>query len=164
MNSKILRASGITAVALLVGCAATTQPTIEAAHAGGENLRMRLNDGVADPTVDSNGHPVSASVRAGVIEAFERQADKDGLKIVSTGVQVKIKVEEYSTRSSAARFWFGALAGSDHIKAMVDVGDASFEVEDTARTTINGIEVVAEDVGIEAANGVAMLAGLSIAH
>ncbi|ALP66018.1 hypothetical protein AN416_26335 [Paraburkholderia caribensis] len=99
-----------------------------------------------------------------MIDAFERQADKDGLKIVSTGVQVRITIEEYSARSSAARFWFGALAGSDHIKAMVDVGDASFGVEDTARTTINGIDVVAEDVGIEAANGVAMLAGLSIAH
>ncbi|WP_147238177.1 hypothetical protein [Paraburkholderia azotifigens] len=127
-------------------------------------MRTRLQDGVAEPTVNSNGHQVSASVRVGVLDAFERQAEKDGLKIVPTGIPVTITVEEYSTRSSAARFWFGALAGSDHIKAMVEVGDARFEVEDTARTAINGIDIVAMDVGIEAANGVAMLAGLPIAE
>ncbi len=162
MNARILLASCIAAVALIAGCATTTQPTIEAARAGDESLKARLNDGVAEPAVDSNGFPVSASVRAGVIEAFEQQAHKDGLKIVSTGVPVRIKVKDYSVRSSTARFWFGALAGSDHIRATVEIGEASFEVEDTARSAINGIDVVARNIGIEAANGVAMLAGLSI--
>jgi len=56
----------------------------------------------------------------------------------------------------------GVLAGQDHIKARVDVAGTSYEVEDAAHLALTGIDVVAKDVGVEAANGIAGLAGLPI--
>lgn len=163
MISRILAVSGAAAAFALGGCAAT-QPTIDAAHAGSEQLKTTLGSGVAEPTVDANGHPISAAVRAGLVEAFDQQAKKAGVKVVPTGVPVKITVVDYAVRSNVARFMLGVMSGRDHIKATVNVGDASFEVEDEAHSALNGIDVVAEDVGIEAANGVAKLAGLPVAQ
>ncbi|MGH8782191.1 hypothetical protein [Paraburkholderia sp.] len=163
MKSTILSAATLAAVALLAGCAAT-QPTIDSAHAGNAQLQTALAGGIAEPTVDTNGHEVSAAVRAGLIDAFDQQAQKAGVKVVPTGTPVKITMQEYSTRSNVARFMLGVLSGRDHIKATVAVGEATFDVEDSAHSAINGIDVVAEDVGIEAANGVAKLAGLPDVH
>ncbi|MEJ8799220.1 DUF4410 domain-containing protein [Trinickia caryophylli] len=161
MISRSLAISGAAVALILSGCAAT-QPEIEAAHVGSPGLKTVLGAGVAEPTVDAGDHEVSSAVRAGLIEAFDRQAQKAGVKIVAGGVPVKISVVEYSTRSNVARVMLGVLAGRDHIKATVNVGDARFDVEDSAHSAINGIDVVAEDVGIEAANGVAKLAGLPV--
>lgn len=161
MISKIFAVSGAVAVLTLAGCAAT-QPNIDAAHTGNEQLKTSLGSGVAEPTLDTNGHEISAAVRAGLIDAFDQQAKKAGVKVGPTGVPVKITVTDYAARSGVARVMLGVFAGRDHIKATVNVGDASFEVEDEAHSAINGIDVVAEDVGIEAANGVAKLAGLSV--
>lgn len=52
--------------------------------------------------------------------------------------------------------------GSDHIKARVDVSGTTYTVEDSARTTINGIDLVAENVGSDAANGIATIARFSV--
>lgn len=160
MIARMFAASGFVAVLALSGCAAT-QPDIDAAHAGSQQLKAKLGAGVAEPTVDANGLDVSAGVRATVVEAFDQQARKAGVKISADGVPVQIRVIEYSTRSNVARFMLGVLAGRDHIKAMVTVGDATFEVEDSAHSAVNGIDVVAENVGIEAANGVANIAGVA---
>lgn len=163
MISRILAVSGTAAALALCGCAAT-QPNIDAAHAGSQQLKTSLSTGVAEPTVDANGHEISAAVRAGLIDAFDQQAKKAGVNVVPSGVPVKITVVDYATRSNVARVMLGVFAGRDHIKATVNVGDASFDVEDEAHSAINGIDVVAQDVGIEAANGVAKLAGLPVAQ
>jgi hypothetical protein len=163
MISRILAVSGAVAALALGGCAAT-QPNIDAAHAGTQQLKTSLATGVAEPTFDANGHEISAAVRAGLIEAFDQQAKKAGVKVVANGVPVKITVVDYAVRSNVARFMLGVLSGRDHIKANVNVGDASFEVEDEAHSALNGIDVVAENVGVEAANGVAKLAGLPVAQ
>lgn len=146
----------------LAGCAAT-KPDVDASHANDATLRTTLKQGVAEPTIDANGQEVSDDVKAELIGAFGRQAAKDGIAVSPAGVPVKITIEEYSTRSNVARFMLGVLSGRDHIKAQVNVADASYQVEDSAHSALNGIDVVAEDVGIEAANGVAELAGIPIA-
>lgn len=145
----------------LAGCAAT-KPDLDASHTNDATLRTTLKQGVAEPTIDSNGLEVSAAVKAGMIEAFDKQAAKDGISISPAGTPVKITIQEYSTRSNVARFMFGVLAGRDHIKAQVKVADANYLVEDSAHSAVNGIDVVAQDVGIEAANGVAELAGMPV--
>lgn len=38
----------------------------------------------------------------------------------------------------------------------------TYTVEDSARTTINGIDLVAENVGSDAANGIATIAGVTV--
>lgn len=38
----------------------------------------------------------------------------------------------------------------------------TYTVEDSARTTINGIDLVAENVGSDAANGIATIARFSV--
>ena len=158
MSKRIGLASSFAAGLLLGGCAAT-QPNIDPAHAGNVQLKTALAQGVSEPTFDLNGHDVSASVRAGFIEAFDQELKGAGIRVVPNGVPVTVTVQEYSARSNLARAMLGMLSGSDHIKAKVTIGDASFDVEDTARTAYNGIGAVAENVGIEAANGVAKLAG-----
>ncbi|WP_256390469.1 hypothetical protein [Paraburkholderia phytofirmans] len=44
------------------------------------------------------------------------------------------------------------------------MGASSLVVEDSAKTTINGIGTVAKNVGLEAANGVVTLAGQPVAN
>ena len=161
MISRIIAVLGAVAALALGGCAAT-QPNIDAAHAGSQQLKTSLSAGVSEPTVDTNGREITAAVRAGLIDAFDQQAKKAGVNVVPSGVPVKITVVDYASRSNVARVMLGVFAGRDHIKATVNVGDASFVVEDEAHSAINGIDVVAEDVGIEAANGVAKLVGLTV--
>ncbi|RQR26418.1 DUF4410 domain-containing protein [Burkholderia sp. Bp9142] len=146
---------------VLAGCAATN-PDMDTSHVADSALKAALKQGVAEPTIDPNGQEVSAAVKAGLIEAFDKQASKNGIPVSPTGVPVKITIQEYSTRSNVARFMLGVLAGRDHIKARVDVSNASFPVEDSAHSALNGIDVVAEDVGVETANGIAELAGVPI--
>ncbi|WP_161782967.1 DUF4410 domain-containing protein [Paraburkholderia nodosa] len=163
MKTKTFHSAALAGLLLaLAGCAAT-KPDVDASHVNDATFTMTLKQGVAEPTIDANGQDVSAAVKAGLIEAFNKQASKDGIAVSTTGVPVRITIEEYSTRSNVARFMLGVLAGRDHIKAQVNVADARYEVEDSAHSAVNGIDVVAEDVGIEAANGVAELAGMPIA-
>ncbi|WP_181885335.1 DUF4410 domain-containing protein [Trinickia dinghuensis] len=162
MKTKTLGSAALAGLLLvLAGCAAT-KPDVDASHANDSTLRTTLKQGVAEPTIDANGKEVSAAVKARLIEAFDKQAAKDGIAVSPTGVPVSITIEEYSKRSTAARIMLGVMAGRDHIKAQVKLLDASYQVEDSAHSTVNGIGVVAEDVGIEAANGVAELAGVPI--
>lgn len=146
---------------VLAGCAAT-KPDIAASHVANSTLETALKQGVMEPTVDPKGQDVSAAVKAGLIEAFDKQAARNGIHVSPTGSPIKITIQEYSTRPNLARFMLGVLAGRDHIKAQVDVAGTHYEVEDSAHSAVNGIDVVAEDVGVEAANGIAELAGLPI--
>lgn len=61
--------------------------------------------------------------------------------------EVEVTVTEYQARSGAARFVLGVLAGKDKIVATLNQAGQTVAVEDTARSTLCGIECVAANVG-----------------
>ena len=162
MNVRKVLHVGVATVALaLTGCASTSS-TLDTSRSVDPALATTLKQGIALPTIESNGHELSAEVKTSILDAFKLQAEKNGMAVSPSGVPVKITVEEYNARSTAARLVLGFMSGSDHIKARVDVSGKTYSVEDTARSSINGIGLVAENVGSEAANGVATLAGVKV--
>lgn len=146
------------AIAVLATGCASTAPTMNAQRPATKELQASVVKGVATPTVLANGHDIDAEVSQSLLDSFSAQAGKAGVKVVPTGVPVTITVQEYRARSTAARLIGGILAGADHIKADVAVGESSFVIEDTAVTVVSGIKTVAENVGVQAANGVASIA------
>lgn len=99
-------------------------------------------------------------VSKSLLDSFSAQAGKAGV-VVPTGLPVTITVQEYRARSTAVRLIGGILAGTDQIKADVALGDSNFVIEDTAATVVpvvTGIKTVAENVGVQAANGLASIA------
>ncbi|AJP58931.1 hypothetical protein UC34_22300 [Pandoraea vervacti] len=162
MNVRNFSRSAVVSMILaLTGCASTSSGP-DSSRGVDPALAATLKQGVALPTIESNGHTIDDEVKSGVIDAFKKQADKNGMLVSANGVPVKITVEEYSTRSAVARVMLGFLAGGDHIKARVDVSGKTYTVEDTARSSINGISLVAENVGSDVANGIATLAGVTV--
>lgn len=161
MNARhFSNASLVCLLLALTGCASTSNPDL--ARSSDPALIASLKKGVAVPTIESNGHDIADSVKSGVIEAFKTQADKNGMLVSPEGVPVKITVQEYNARSTAARLLLGVVGPSDHIKARVDVAGKTYTVEDSARTTINSIDLVAENVGSDSANGIATIAGVTV--
>ncbi len=150
----------VSLIFVLSGCATSSGP--DASRPVDPAVAATLKRGVAVPTIETSGLDVADDVKSGLITAFKTQADKNGMPVTPNGVPVKITFEEYNARSTAARVLLGVLAGSDHIKARVEVAGNTYTVEDTARTTINGIGLVAENVGSDAANGIATLAGVQV--
>jgi hypothetical protein len=159
MQFNFRSVSVVSVLLLLAGCA-QVKPDIDAAHSSDAVLRTNLANSIQEPVIESNGFDVSAEASADLLGAFDKRAASLGLKISTTGVPVRIDVKDYNRRPVAARILFGVMAGRDHIKAVVSVGNSTFEVEDSARSAVNGLGVVARNVGAEAANGIAMLAGL----
>ncbi|WP_042882906.1 hypothetical protein [Cupriavidus necator] len=154
--------AAVTVATLMAGCAAT-HPT-PTSHGVSSEFKASVSKGVAQPVVVANGHQINPEVSKSLLDSFAAQADKFGVKVIPNGVPVTITVQEYSARPTAARLLAGALAGKHHIKADVALGESKFVVEDTARTVLVGINGVAANVGVQAANGVAGIAGLSQAN
>ncbi|WP_321881537.1 hypothetical protein [Paraburkholderia bannensis] len=160
-NSRL--ASTALVVALLAGCA-STQPTMNTSSTTSAPVKTNLAAGVATPTIAANGHEITPEVQDALLKSFNDQAAKDGLKVVDGGTPVTVTIDEYRARSTAARWLVGALAGNDHIRAQVTVGEPVFVIEDSAITVVNGINDVAGNVGVQLANGLAKMAGLPSAN
>lgn len=92
---------------------------------------------------------INDNVRAEIEKAYVDQAQKGGLQINQKD-KANLRITEYLERSSGARIMFGMLAGKDLIKASLSYKDAKHEVEDTARSALNGIGAVASEVGKQA--------------
>jgi hypothetical protein len=86
---------------------------------------------------------------------------KIGVPVTPTGTPVILHVSEFKARSTAARIILGVLAGSDHIKGTVSVAGTEFEVADSGVTVVTGIGTVARDVGVQTADGIRRLAGVT---
>jgi hypothetical protein len=102
-----------------------------------------------------------------VMSAFYMRAAQLGLKINPNGVPVTIHITSVRSRSDTARIFLNFFDGADHLSGVVSVGDASFEIdEDTwlywPVTGYRSIEEVSNAVGEQAANGIALVAGLPI--
>lgn len=89
---------------------------------------------------------VGDNVKADIEKAYAEQAQKAGLPI-NTEETAQFRITEYAERSGSARILFGRMAGKDRIKANLNYKDVQHEVEDTARSAMNGIGAVAAEVG-----------------
>lgn len=90
----------------------------------------------------------SAALQSKVVAAYDEAAKADGAEVKTDSV-AQLKVSDFNKRSGGARF-MGVLGGKDWIKGEVVYGNATSEVEDNARSSLFGIETVAENVGKQA--------------
>lgn len=168
MRSKLLAWTLGLACALLAGCM-TTVPQIDAQHAASVETKYAIANGVQPPKFDANGYLVTPWIRVTMMHAFYERAAHLGLKVNQNGdgVPVTIRVTGVRSRSETARILFGFMDGADHLSAVVQVGDKSFQVEEDTWmywlfTGFRTITDVAEAVGQQAANGIALVAGMPI--
>jgi len=160
MIRRLSLVSALAIAALATGCASTV-PTMDTSRPVNKDLQASVMKGVAQPTIVANGHDIDPDVTKSLLTSFSEQAGKVGVKVVPTGVPITITVQEYSARPTAARLIAGVLSGRDHIKADVALGESKFVIEDSGYTIVTGINSVAENVGVQAANGVASLVKLN---
>ncbi|GJH08762.1 MULTISPECIES: hypothetical protein [Caballeronia] len=159
-------ASAVALSLFLSGCL-TTVPDIPSSSAGSVQTRQRIVDGIQSPTIDSNGVLLTPWVRSAMMSAFAMRAAHLGLRIDPNGVPVRIRITSVRSKSDAARIAFNFLDGAEWVSGTVTVGDASFDVqEDTwlhwMPTGYRSIQEVADAVGRQVANGVALVGGMPL--
>jgi hypothetical protein len=99
-----LSSASLAATPALAQSASTTAP-----------LRVRLMQGVATPTVDTNGYAMKPAVRDELVQAFIKQVSGAGLAVSSDGVPTRIVLNAYKERSTEDRLILGGMGGRDHI-------------------------------------------------
>jgi hypothetical protein len=154
--------------ALLAGCM-TTAPHVDAQHAGSAETKHAISNRIQAPKFDANGYLVKPWIRVAMMHAFYERAAHLGLKVSQNGdgVPVTIRITGVRSRSEMARILFSYMDGADYLSAVVQVGDTSFEVEEDTWlywvfTGFRTITDVANAVGEQTANGIALVAGLPI--
>ncbi|BBP96392.1 hypothetical protein BSFA1_15210 [Burkholderia sp. SFA1] len=100
-----------------------------------------------------------------MMSAFAVRANQLGLQIEPNGVPVTIHITGVRSKSDTALIVFNFLDGAEWVSGTVDVGDASFNVQENTwlywmPTGYRTIQDVAEAVGKQVANGVALIAGM----
>ncbi|WP_162916129.1 hypothetical protein [Burkholderia sp. PAMC 26561] len=123
-----------------------------------------MANSIQHPKIEADGVLVSPWIRAAMMSAFAMRAEHLGLRIDPNGVPVTIHITSVRSRSDGARMAFNFFDGADYVSGTVNVGDATFNVgENTwlywAPTGFRSIREVAEAVGKQVANGVALVAG-----
>ncbi|WP_089164289.1 hypothetical protein [Caballeronia sordidicola] len=164
-NKSLACVLGLSCV-LLAGCL-TTVPKLDAQHSASVQTRQLISDGIQAPKIDANGNLVSPWVRNSMMSAFYMRASRLGIKIDPNGVPVTIHITSVRSRSESARAFLNFFDGADHLSGVVSVGDVSFKVEEDTWlywpvTGYRSIEEVSNAVGEQAANGIALVAGLPI--
>ena len=164
-NKSLACVLGLTCM-LLAGCL-TTVPNIDAQHSASIQTKQLISDGIQAPKIDANGNLVTPWVRNSMMSAFYMRAAHLGLKINPNGVPVTIHITGVRSRSDTARAFLNFFDGADHLSGVVSVGDASFKIEEDTWlywlfTGYRTIEEVSNAVGEQAANGIALVAGLPI--
>jgi hypothetical protein len=99
--------------------------------------------------VDCGGCKVKSDLKALVAEGYNGAASQAGAKVLPSKVAT-LTIKEYVARDDSARFWAGAFAGKDEIKAVLSYQGKQFPVEDYARMAFKGIDNVAKNVGEKA--------------
>ncbi|MFM0321259.1 hypothetical protein [Caballeronia glebae] len=150
----------------LSGCL-TTVPDIDSPRVGSVETKQQIVKGIQTPKIDSNGVLVTPWIRSAMMSAFAVRAAHLGLRIDPNGVPVTIHITSVRSKSDAARMAFNFFDGAEWLSGTVTVGDASFDVqEDTwlywMPTGYRSIQEVADAVGKQAANGVALVAGMPL--
>jgi len=147
----------------------TTVPHVVAQHDESVETKRAISNGIQTPKFDANGYLVTPWIRVTMMHAFYERAAHLGLKVSQNGdgVPVTIRITGVRSRSETARILFNFMDGADHLSAVVQVGDKSFQVqEDTwlywLFTDFRTITDVANAVGEQAANGIALIAEMPI--
>jgi hypothetical protein len=147
-------------VSVLAACAGT--PTMSSLPADkGHDVSTALAGGVGELQIDAGSFDISPEAKADLLGGFHGEMAKIGVPVTPTGTPVILHVSEFKARSTAARIILGVLAGSDHIKGTVSVAGTEFEVADSGVTVVTGIGTVARDVGVQTADGIRRLAGVT---
>jgi hypothetical protein len=150
---------------LLTGCL-TTVPNLDAQHSGTVQTRQSIAYGIQTPKIDTNGFLVVPWVRNAMMSSFAMRAAHLGLRVTPNGVPVTIHITGVRTKSDAMRWpLVSFLDGAEWVSGTVNVGDATFDIqEDTwlnwPVTNWRSIQEVADAVGEQVANGIALVAGM----
>jgi hypothetical protein len=150
---------------LLAGCLATV-PNLDAQHSGSIQTRQSIANGVQPPKIDTNGFLVTPWIRNAMMSAFAMRAAHLGLRVTPDGVPVTIHITGVRSKSDYVRFPFVSyLDGAEWVSGTVSVGDATFNIQedtwlDWPVTNWRSIEEVADAVGEQVANGIALVAGM----
>ncbi|SAK68555.1 hypothetical protein AWB80_03441 [Caballeronia pedi] len=159
-------AAAIALSLFLSGCL-TTVPDIETPRTGSVQTRQQIANGIQSPRIDSDGVLLTPWVRSAMMSAFAMRAAHLGLRFDPNGVPVTIRITSVRSKSDTARIAFNFLDGAEWVSGTVTVGDASFDIqEDTwlywMPTGYRSIQEVADAVGTQVANGVALVAGMPL--
>jgi hypothetical protein len=128
-------------LAVLGGCASNPQKAATSSPAVSvPTLKIELACGACQ---------VRPNVPALIQEGYNTAAANAGAKI-SPSSEAVLTIKEYSERGDAARFWAGAFAGKDEIKATVVAKGKQFALEDYYRNAWQGIESLARKIGTAA--------------
>ncbi|WP_133650299.1 hypothetical protein [Paraburkholderia flava] len=128
----------------------------------GHDVSAALAGGVGELQIDTGSFDISAEAKSDLLGAYHTEMGKVGIPVTPSGAPVTLHVSEFKTRSTTARILLGVLSGSDHIKGTVSVAGTEFEVADTAVTVVSGLGVVARNVGVQTADGIAHLTGVTV--
>lgn len=133
-----------TALIILSGCA-STNPT--ATPSAGTPQATTLGDVPAlKVAVDCGACIVKPTIPGLIVAGYNEAAGKAG-RTVSSTKEAKLTIKEYTSRSDAARFLVGALAGKDEIKAVIAYEGKTYAVEDYYRNAWLGIDTLAKNIG-----------------
>jgi hypothetical protein len=99
--------------------------------------------------LDCGACEVRPTVPGLIQEGYNAAAADAGAK-VSTSTEAVLTIKEYADRNDSARFFAGAFAGKDAIKATLVSGGKEFTIEDYYRNAWKGIESLAKKIGASA--------------
>jgi hypothetical protein len=160
MNTRFAALCLTLVCALLAGC---TTPKILPQNAGSIETKQAIATAIQAPKIEADGHIVTPWIRDTMISSFYERAAQLGLRISPQGIPVTIRINTVRSRSDEMRIVFLPGDGPDLLYADILVGDASFGVGGfTIICPFASVATLARRVGLQTANGLAMVADLPI--
>lgn len=101
--------------------------------------------------VPCDGCHIEQDVLISISKGYSRALDTESFN----GAEVKVQINEFVKRDGAARVLLGVFSGEDKISATVEYAGQTFQVEDSARSTVCGIECVGSNIGGQIAEKIA---------
>ena len=146
MSTRIHFGLFLAAAALVISGCATTAPGSPGATGTDAPAAVAQEVPSLKVTVDCGACQVKPIVPGLIVEGYNEAAAKAGQKVSSTQ-EATLVIKEYTARGDAARFFAGALAGKDEIKATVSYQGKTYTVEDYYRNAWLGIDALAKKIG-----------------
>lgn len=96
--------------------------------------------------LDCGACQVRDNVPSLIVAGYKESASESGAQVAATS-DATVTIKEYADRSDGARFFAGAFAGKDQIRADVTYNEKKFTVTDYYRNAWLGIEALAKKIG-----------------
>jgi len=130
----------VSTVINLSGCATGTQTSASATSAAPPEVPgLKV-------VIDCGACKVRDNVPALIGAGYKEAAAGSGVQVAATPEAI-VTIKEYAARSDGARFFAGAFAGKDLIRADVAYQEKKFTVTDYYRNAWLGIESLAKKIG-----------------